>query len=215
VISGNGLHITCSMSHRPPAKLPCTHHLEVGRWYQFANARSVRTHYMDDAQLAADTELDITLYLRNELPEDVFKDHGGKLVKASEGLFQWATVASGFINSSGLSDNECVQHLLGHSRGLGGEGLLDNLYEEVLKEYFKSEEAQNLFRSVMGQLFAAAEPLSIHSLIALRRHAPTIDPEDSNRVPKMLRHLSTLLSDVTPSIKHVPSFPSIPHSVTF
>ena len=168
----------------------------------FASGRSVRTLYMDDALLAANTEQDIGAYLRNELPEEVFKDHGSKLAKAAEGLFQWAAVASGFINSTaslGLSDDDCVRRLLGHSRGLSGEGLLDNLYAEVLQEYFKSDDAQILFRSVMGQLLAAMEPLSIDSLISLRRHAPTVHPQDSNRVLKMLRHLGSLLSNVTSS----------------
>ena len=128
----------------------------------FANARSIRTLYMDDAYLAANTRQDIGLYLQDELPKNLFKDHGGKLMEASEGLFQWAAVACRFISSTsslGLSDNECVQRLLGHSRGLSGQGLLDNLYEEVLKEYFKTEESQVLFRSMMGQLFAAMKPL--------------------------------------------------------
>jgi NACHT domain len=212
-IGGNGLHTflaQCLIDLPTNFRVLITSRSEDGIKRAFTNARSVRTLYMDNAQLAADTERDISLYLRNELPEDVFKDHGSKLAKASEGLFQWAAVASGFINSYanlGLSDNECVQRLLGHSRGLGGEGLLDNLYEEVLKEYFKSDEAQNLFRSVMGQLFAAAEPLSIHSLIALRRHVSTVHPEDSNRVPKMLRHLGSLLSNVTSSDQTRPIVP--------
>jgi hypothetical protein len=176
----------------------------------FSNARSVRTLHMDDPQLAANTKQDIGLYLQIELREDVFQDHGSKLVQASEGLFQWAAVACGFINSSdelGLSDNECVRRLVGHSRGLDGEGLLDKLYKEVLQGYFKRDEARDLFRSIMGQLFAAIEPLSIDSLIALRRHAPTVHPEDSNLVLKVLRRLGSLLSNVTISDQTRPIVP--------
>jgi hypothetical protein len=153
---------------------------------------------MNDVKLAINTEQDIGAYFRNELPEDVFKAHGGKLAKAAEGLFQWAAVACGFINSPaslGLSKDECIQRLLGHSRD--GDSLLDNLYEGVLKEYFKTREAQVVFRSVMGQLLAAIEPLSISSLIALRRYAPAYDPEDSDRVLGILRYLGSLLSNVT------------------
>ena len=65
----------------------------------FANAQSVRTLYMSDATLAADTEQDIAMYFRNELPEDVFNNYGDKLARAAEGLFQWAAVSCGFINS--------------------------------------------------------------------------------------------------------------------
>ena len=151
----------------------------------FTNTGSAHTLYMDDPQLAASTEQDINIYLKNELPADVFKDYGGKLAMAAKGLFQWAAVACGFINSIdslGLSTSECVQRLLGHSRGRKGEGLLDSLYEQVLREYFKSDEAQVLFRSVIGQVFAAFEPLSVNSLIALRRHAPIDHPEDDEQV---------------------------------
>ena len=150
------------------------------------------------------------MYLQDELPEDVFKSHGGKLMEASEGFFQWAAVACGFINSTtrlGLSDNECVQRLLGHSRGLSGQGLLDNLYEQVLKEYFQTDKSQVLFRSVMGQLFAAIEPLSIDSLISLRRHSPAAHPEDSNRVLIMLSCLGSLLSNVALSDQTHPIVP--------
>jgi NACHT domain len=177
----------------------------------FANALSVRTLHMDDAQLAAETEQDIRAYIQKELPPDVFEDHGVKLAKAAEGLFQWAAVACGFINSPpatfGFSEKKCVQRLLGHSRDRNGQDPLDKLYEEVLEGYFKPHEAQILFRSVMGQLFAAIEPLSICTLVALRRYAPIDDPEDSRAVVEMLGHLGSLLSHVTPSDQTRPIVP--------
>ena len=212
-IGKNGLHTFLAerLNDLPPSfRILITSRSEDSIERVFANAQSVRTLYMDDAKLAANTEQDIGLYLRKELHEDVFKDHGSKLMQASEGLFQWAAVACGFINSSddlGLSDNECVQRLLGRSRGLDGQGLLDTLYKDVLQEYFKRDEARDLFRSIMGQLFAAIEPLSISSLIALRRHAPTVHPEDSNLVLKILRRLGSLLSNVTASDQTRPILP--------
>jgi NACHT domain len=207
-IGKNGLHtfLAQRLIDLPPNfRILITSRSEDGIEHAFANAPSVRTLYMNDAQLAANTKQDIGLYLQIELREDVFKVHGSKLVQASEGLFQWAAVACGFINSSdelGLSDDECVQRLLGRSRGLDGEGLLDKLYKEVLQEYFKRDEARDLFRSIMGQLFAAIKPLSINSLIALRRHAPT-----SNLVLKILRRLGSLLSNVTLSDQTRPIVP--------
>jgi NACHT domain len=177
----------------------------------FSKALSIDTIYMDDAKLAAKTEQDIGVYLQKWLPEGVFKDHGVELAKAAQGLFQWAAVACGFINrppaSFGFSKKKCIQHLLGHSRGSSGQDPLDKLYEEVLEGYFKPHEAQILFRSVMGQLFAAIEPLSLHSLIILRRHAPIDDPEDSDPVVEMLRHLGSLLSNVTSSDQTGPIVP--------
>jgi AAA ATPase domain len=169
----------------------------------FSDAPSITTLYMDDDRLASKTEQDICMYLQQELSLDVFKEHGVEIAKAAEGLFQWATVASGFVNGSsaslGLTVTQRVQRLLGHSRGHDGEGLLDKLYEEVLKECFKSERARTLFRSIMGQLLAAIVPLSIDSLIALRRHAPLDDPEDSHPalVIDIIRHLGSLLSNAT------------------
>jgi NACHT domain len=177
---------------------------ETGIVPAFANAMSVRTIYMNDAQLAAKTEQDIALYLRHELPKEVFEDYGVKLAKVAEGVFQWASVASSFINSPsniGLSMKTRVDRLLGHSRGLNGEGLLDNLYEEVLKGFFESVQAQALFRSIIGLVLAAIEPLSINSLITLRRYAPIDNPEDSDPVLvlELLCHLGSLLSNVTSS----------------
>jgi hypothetical protein len=188
-----------------------TSRLEDGIESAFAQASSVDTLYMDDAKLAAKTEQDIRMYLQKKLPPEVFKVHGAELAKAAEGLFQWAAVACGFINrppaSFGFSEKKCVLRLLGHSRDRNGRDPLDKLYEEVLEGYFKPHEAQVLFRSVMGQLFAAIEPLSLHSLIALRRHAPIDDPEDSRPVIEMLRHLGSLLSNVASSDRTRPIVP--------
>jgi NACHT domain len=190
-----------------------TSRLEKGIGCAFSNARSVRTLYMDDHKLAAKTEQDIGLYLQNKLPWNLFERHGVQLAKAAEGLFQWAAVASGLINnppaSFGFSRKQVIRCLLGHSRDRDGQDPLDQLYREVLEGYFKTLAAQTLFRSVMGQLFAAMVPLSIRSLTILWRHAPKDDPEDpdpedSDCVVEMLRHLDSLLSNVTSSDDTLP-----------
>jgi hypothetical protein len=172
---------------------------------------------MDNANLAAKTEQDIYIYFQKVLCPDVFKVHGAELVKAAEGLFQWAAVTSGFINghdSLGISKKMCIQRLLRRSRHLSGQGLLDNLYEDILNQYFKSNEAHALFRSVIGQLLAAVEPLLAHSSIGLRQHSPVNDPEesDSELVVEILSHLSLLSHHL---IKCAPSFLSTPHFVIF
>ena len=185
---------------------------ESGIESAFAKAPSIETLYMDDSILAAKTEEDIRTYIQNVLDPDVFKIYGVELAKASEGLFQWAAVACGFITgpaSLGIGMKRCVQRLLGHSRGRDGEGVLDGLYEEVFNQYFKSVEAQILFRSIMGQLLAAIEPRSIHSLLALRRHAPVDGPEDSDPalINEILNLLGSLLSNVTSSSRTGPIVP--------
>jgi NACHT domain len=214
-IGKNGLHafLAQRLIDLPPNfRVLITSRPDSGIEPAFANAGSIRTLYMDDAELAANTEQDIRVYLRNELPEEVFEDHGDRLAKAAEGLFQWAAIASGFINSRasrGISKKMRVQRILGQSQGHNREGLLDSLYEQVLKEYFKSDEAQMLFRSIMGQLLAAIEPLSVDTLIALRRHAPLGDPEDIDPVLvlEILGDLGSLLSNVTSSDRTRPIIP--------
>jgi NACHT domain len=218
-IGQNGLHnfLAQHLFELPSnVRILITSRPENGIERAFCNALSVRTLYMDDHKLAAKTEQDIGLYLRNELPLNLFERHGVNLAKAAEGLFQWAAVASGLINnpppSFGFSKKQVIQRLLGHSRGRDGQDPLDQLYGEVLEGYFKPLAAQTLFRSVMGQLFAALVPLSIRSLTVLRQHAPKgdpedPDPEDSECVVEMLRHLGSLLSNVTSSDDTLPIVP--------
>jgi NACHT domain len=219
VIGPNGLHnfLAQHLFELPSNfRILITSRPENGIERAFCNALSVRTLYMDDHKLAAKTEQDIGLYLRSELPLVLFERHGVELAKAAEGLFQWAAVASGLINypppSFGFSKKQVIQRLLGHSRGRDGQDPLDQLYGEVLEGYFKPVPAQILFRSVMGQLFAAFVPLSISSLTTLRRHSPLDDPEDpdpedSECVIEMLRHLGSLLSNVTSSDDTLPIVP--------
>jgi NACHT domain len=97
-IGNNGLHTFLAqrlIEFPPNFRIFITSRSEDHIERAFAKALSVRSLYMDDAQLAANTEQDIGLYLQNELREDVFKAHGDKLAKASLGLFQWAAVACG------------------------------------------------------------------------------------------------------------------------
>jgi NACHT domain len=212
LIDKKGLHtfLACHLSELPPNfRILITSRPENGIEPAFANAMSVRTLSINDAKLAK-TEQDILAYLRSELPPAVFEAHGVKLTKAAEGVFQWAAVACGFVNSPtslGLSKLQRGERLLGHARGQTGQGPLDNLYEQVLKEYFKSPEVQGIFRSVMGQLLAAVQPFSVNSLITLRLYAPKDDPDDSELVLEVLSYLGSLLRNVTPSNRTLPIIP--------
>jgi NACHT domain len=211
-INKRGLHTflaRCLSGLPPNFRILITSRPENGIEPTFTNALSVRTLSINDAKLAK-TEQDIGVYLRSELPLAVFEDHGVKLTEAAEGVFQWAAVACGFINSSarlGLSKTQCVERVLGHARGQTGQGPLDDLYEEVLKKYFESPEAHGIFRSVMGQLLAAIQPFSIESLITLRHYASKDDPDDSELVLGILSYLGSLLSNVTSSDRTQPIVP--------
>ena len=165
----------------------------------FDGAPSARIKYMNDSELAARTDDDILTYLQRILPSDEFEKHGVALVRKAEGLFQWAAVAGRFIldppECFAFSKKECINHLLKLTTDRDGQDPLDELYEEVLEGYITHRKSRLLFRSVVGQLITAFEPLSIRSLTALRGHASN-DNDDAGSVVTMLRRLGSLFSNV-------------------
>ena len=154
---------------------------------------------MNDSELAAGTDADILSFLQHLLPSDVFEKNGAALASKAEGLFQWAAVAGRFIldppECFGLSKKKCINHLLKPTTDPLRQDPLDELYKEVLEGYITHPETRLLFRSVVGQLITAFEPLSIRSLTTLRAHAPDDDDDDS--AVTMLRRLGSLFSNVT------------------
>ncbi|KAF8265520.1 hypothetical protein EI94DRAFT_1831160 [Lactarius quietus] len=175
----------------------------------FLAAESVAIKYMKDHQLAATTHGDILAFLRERLPPHNFKQYGEALARKAEGLFQWVAVACGYILEPKpvRSRKGRIELLLRSNADHHGQDLLTELYKGVLEEYFSDEEAQGLFRSVIGQLLAAFEPLSIHSLTILRRHSSSDGDEDSDSVVETLRYLGSLLSNVTSSDHTLPVVP--------
>ena len=181
----------------------------------FDRATSASIKYMNDPQLAAQLDKDILSFLQDILPSDEFEKHGVALAIKAEGLFQWAAVAGQFIleppKCFGFSKRRCINHLLKLAKDRDREDPLDYLYKEVLEGYFTHPEMRLLFRSVVGQLIAAFEPLSIRSLIALRGHASN-DDDDADSVVAMLRSLGSLFSNVNmPDI----TLPIIPLHTSF
>ncbi|KAF8812687.1 WD40 repeat-like protein [Phlegmacium glaucopus] len=182
--------------------------------YPFANAsgKPYEIIHMDDSKLAVRTKDDILIYLQEKLPPDMFKKHGNELAEKAEGLFQWAAVACGYINDppGGLTKNDCIRALLKVSADheeLGLKlGLLYDLYKQVLEGYFESPIVKRRFQSVMGQLLAASEPLSIKSLTDLRQY-PLGDPDDDDSVIVIFRRLGSLLSNVTLADQTLPIVP--------
>ena len=168
--------------------------------------------HMHDPKLAARTGDDIRIYLQTNLSPDTFEQHGNTLAKKAEDLFQWVAVACGYINSppNGLSTDDCIHGLLSDDAGLVelGQDLdpLNDLYKQVLEGYFKADIVLRRFRSVIGQLLAAFEPLSIQSLTALRRYSVSErNVEDS--VVAIVSHLGSLLSNVTSTDWTLPIIP--------
>jgi len=213
VTGRNGLHefLAKNLSRLPSNfRLLITSRPEDGVESSFVGAPSVSIKYMNDLKLAAKTDDDILTLLLRLLPPDEFRTYGVSLTKKAEGLFQWAAVACGYIlkppGSFGFSKKKCIEHLLRRSADYHRQDPLDELYKEVLEGYYIHQEARLLFRSVVGQLITAFEPLSIRSLTTLRHHISN-DDDDYDSVAEMLRHLGSLLSNVNSADQNRPIIP--------
>ena len=173
-------------------------------------AQSVKIKYMDDIELAAGTHEDILAFFQQRLPSIEFGQYVEALAVKAEGLFQWAAVASQLIldppERFDYSEETCIKHLLEPSTNRRGRDLLDELYKDVLEGYFKNQEARDLFRSVVGQLITAIEPLTIRSLITLRQHA-SYNKRSNAAVTGLLHRLGSLLSNVNSSDNSLPIIP--------
>jgi hypothetical protein len=212
----NGLHrfLADNLSSLPANfRVLITSRPEHGIESAFLGAESVMIKHMNDHDLASQTQHDILSFLQrrlqSRLPLHDCKQYGEALAKRAEGLFQWAAVACGYILEPKLvrSMKGRIAHLLESAADHRGQDLLTELYKGVLEEYFSDEEAQGLFRSVLGQILAAFEPLSIQSLTTLRQYTSTDDDNDSDAVVDVLRYLGSLLSNVTSSDHTLPIVP--------
>jgi NACHT domain len=98
----------------------------------FNRALAVRIIYTSDIELSAHTDNDICAYLEKNLPLDIFKQHGNRLVKKAEGLFQWVAVGCAFILNPpvGLTRQKCIHGLLVPSSDHKQLNLLDHLYTQ-------------------------------------------------------------------------------------
>ncbi|KAI0261015.1 hypothetical protein BC834DRAFT_972973 [Gloeopeniophorella convolvens] len=131
----------------------------------FSGALSTNLLYMNDTKLSAKARDDICAYFQKNLPKRVVDQHGDALAEKAEGLFQWASVACGYIRRPprGLTEGSCIRRLLNPSSEQKRMDPLDDLYRTILSSYFDLDdpEIRQRYQSVMGQLFALFEPLSI------------------------------------------------------
>ena len=182
----------------------------------FDGAMSATIKYMNDSQLAAQSDEDIVSFLQDLLPSDEFEKHGVALARKAEKLFQWAAVAGRYIldppECFGFSKKRCINHLLKLTTDRDRQDPLDDLYKEVLEGYFTHPESRRLFRSVVGQLIATFEPLSFRSLTTLRGLTFNEDDNDADSVATMLGRLGSLFSNVNEPDS---TFPIIPLHTSF
>ncbi|GJJ10687.1 hypothetical protein Clacol_004914 [Clathrus columnatus] len=167
---------------------------------------SVRTKMMNTIP-EAETKRDILTYFKRSLADEgsLFIDaHLKQLVGLSQGLFQWAHLASEFLiglgNGAGLTAIERYDDLVNtqHIRSINNP--LDVMYTQILSSLFDSSNPRVItrFRSVIGSIVVASEPLSLESLVGLRGdNVPLSERETDIKV--VIQYLGSLLSGIDDS----------------
>ncbi|PSR97287.1 hypothetical protein PHLCEN_2v4350 [Hermanssonia centrifuga] len=142
---------------------------------KFKGETNVVIRYMDNVD---STLADIRSYVHFRLIDDckpkladIDEWHCDKLTEASQGLFQWASVACTQIATwtAGRAPSETYRRLFNSASGVDHVKLLDALYQEVLKRFFdmNDEIVKSRFRTVLGMIFRSFEPLGMVSLVAM------------------------------------------------
>jgi len=142
--------------------------------------KHIRHFSMDDIS-SVSAQNDIHLYVSDKLADlhDAFDEtHFQTLAVKSRGLFEWARLACEYITRTNevyrdpMSRFEAVVN----ETPLEGADLLGNMYNRILKVVLPyGEEANLMFRSVMGQILALLDPLPKAALTAMRLHLPRVD----------------------------------------
>ncbi|KAG2350104.1 hypothetical protein BDR05DRAFT_986385 [Suillus weaverae] len=156
-------------------------------------------HVSLDNVSRASTELDIQLYISHKLEDlrHVFNDtHFEALALKSDGLFEWARLASEHIKSTDFVSRGPMHRFHEISEtSAKGVNLLDEMYQLILADIMpkhRHKETIPIFRSVMGQMLASLEPVPITALNAMRECFPCDD--DRYDVNLLMRHLGSLVS---------------------
>ncbi|EIN12230.1 hypothetical protein PUNSTDRAFT_130499 [Punctularia strigosozonata HHB-11173 SS5] len=147
----------------------------------------------------AANEDDIQLYVRGQL-SSLSKVHDvdticADLVRAAEGLFQWAATACRFLTAKTppLTIKQRMALVLPSDGKRTANGQLDTLYLEVLRTTFSSThpEVMENFHRVMSLLMTAVEPLSISALQDIVNGQANLDPD---MIQGVLAGMGSLLS---------------------
>lgn len=154
------------------------------------------------------TEQDILKYIQYRMMRTyqwlgILDDAQCQLLAAkSESLFQWAYTACEALRGEGkggLSIQKRFNRLMSLAPVYGELAPLDRLYAGVLSDVFdvNDEEVMSLFRSVMGQILAAVEPLGMDALNELRQHSKSPTSLLENEVKLIVPFMGSLLSGVS------------------
>jgi hypothetical protein len=172
----------------------------------FEGADHIRRLSMDDIPPEV-VEGDIRAFVREELKKlSEFQDsHVATLAANADGLFEWARLACAYIKQPyfGSSSMDRFHQLVNRDAEQRRINLLYEMYRVILTILMQKDEnryynkAVAVFRSVMGQILATNEPLSLDSLNAMRRHFP--DHSDRYEVDIVIKRMGSLLSGTTDS----------------
>ncbi|TDL19768.1 WD40 repeat-like protein [Rickenella mellea] len=198
-------HAVLSSLAKQAANLPAnfcvflTSRLEKDIIGNFFDNSSVIVKHMDNIENGT-TQRDIHTYISRQLSncrENFTEKDYQLLVKKSEGIFQWAFVVCDSIKweIAGLTSYERFQQFTLLS---SGKEPLDPLYLAILKQLFPPN-VMPRFRSVMGQIMAAFEPLSVDALAEMRYAANADDKFNSKSsfkdvVTSIVKFMGSLLS---------------------
>lgn len=186
---------------------------EILRAFSDLSAPSFIHMEMADPVLSCGVGDDIGTYLHTKLSGTTVDEHSlRELTRKAEHSFQWASVASHYVANppKGLDFMQCIDRVLQPTdRRIQGLNPLDTLYTTVLKIFnMEDPDIRDNFRSVMGQIVGACQPLSIASLNLMNGHAATDGSRsNSDGVSVIVSHLGSLLSNVTPSNSIYPIAP--------
>jgi hypothetical protein len=167
------------------------------RIHQDPYIKYIKHKHVDPEEMKNLTELDLFLYIESKLSNiSELEDKLPKgewcsvLVKRSEGLFQWAAVACQDIRNpyGGDSSYERLKFFLETGSGL------DELYSAVLNQAFhrNGSRVMDRYRSVMGRILTAKEPLFLSTLSKMHVNNPAWMDE----VKAIIEPLGCLLSGV-------------------
>ena len=159
----------------------------------------IRSMVIDDIPKSLiDRDIKDYIFARlNQIPDFFFDPNRlDFLVHCSEGLFQWAFVACEFIQGNGRLSSPEERFLKLFNSPTTSLTKLDALYDTILQEVCPDNDTDNMqaFQSVMGQILALFEPLSLDALTAIQKHFPS---GHANRIRSVLKHMGSVLTGVT------------------
>jgi len=178
---------------------------------EFADAQHIQRVSMDEIPPKI-AEHDIYTYVSKKLKG--LTNFGERefeiLAEKADGLFEWARLACEAIREppAGVSPDESFDAVASRDP-TERESLLYDMYrfflEGIMQRDGHSAAIQHRqltrFRSVMGQILGAADPLPIQSLNAMRDQFS--DPKEHYKVEFIVKHMGSLLSGTTNSLTPV------------